>query len=267
MFERLSISDEVVFATNSLINQLKRELKQSLRDVVDKDEYSGTFLFRAFGTTFKVEYTAHFKNVGFENQIQSIDLENRIIRLSFVCNDGIFDNETFYDGIAHELTHAYQKSMKQKGMSDNFYDSVSNVALNIENKYSDNLSMLAKGLYFAKNVEQDAYIHGMYNQVLSKFSGMDNFSVNQIRRTVLSTRFAMIPYMLLKIKEIALTDRTAFDQMIELGLFKKKGKRKHNTQYLVKLYIQTIDKARKRIQKKINNVINKLEYDFFGEHE
>ena len=261
LLEKLSISDEVIFATDSLIQQLERELREILQTSNVKEKYSNTFLFRCFGITFRVEYTVFFTNVESVQQVQSIDLDNRIIKLTFIYTNELFDNETFYDGIAHELTHAFQKSKREKSLSDEVYKKVMEVALNKDNEYSNEVSMLAKGLYFTQQIEQDAYIHGLYNQskeILRNYNHITNKLINNV---VLDTQFARLPYFINKIKQVVSDNDKAFDQMIELGIFKK-SKRKTSNNYLKRLYLETMNKTLARITRKIKNVIKRLEYDF-----
>lgn len=193
LYEKLSISDEVIFAANNLRRDILRQLSSINQE--GRDFYSSDFLFRMFGDTYRVFYTIYFKPI--QHSIQSIDCDSKTITITLSYVNGEFDAEDFYDGITHEITHAFQRAKRQREVSKSMRVKNGELIPNENDEYRKAVEILssittqtaprtsdiikfriAKCIYLSKTVEQDAYLHGLYSKIYKHLSTLDDFDEN-----------------------------------------------------------------------------------------
>ena len=120
------------------------------------------------------DYDTYYDKKEYFNQKCGVSNEKKEKYISILSISGEFQENSFGDSIQHELEHIYQIKMQGKGLfQDN--DLYEKAIQNLNNELYDGwVSKLANIIYYSRNEEHDAFVNGLYQQLVSP-DAFDNY--------------------------------------------------------------------------------------------
>ena len=182
--EELGIANNVVSKTNEIKRLIYSNSRKAEKEKLDDGVslVKGNVVVDVFGTEMNIMYniynyydfdTYYEKNEYFNPKCGVSYLKNEMY-VSILSISGEFQENSFGDSIQHELEHLYQIKMQGKGLfqDNNLYEKASQ---NLNNElYNGWVSKLANVIYYSRNEEHDAFVNGLYQQLVSP-DAFDNY--------------------------------------------------------------------------------------------
>lgn len=257
MLEELGIADEVVMKTNALkkiiYNDSRNGKKQKLDNGVSL--VNGDVIFNIFGEEFTVfykiynyyNYETYYEKSDYFSPQCNVLYDAKQINLSILSISGEFQENSFGDSIQHELEHMYQIKMQGKGLfqDNNMYEkAISNINSDLYNGW---VSKLANIIYYSRNEEHDAFVNGLYQQLIDPNAfGVEDYIIKT------STPYK-ISLMLNAVKN-EIKDNYENEDLNQACVFFKKPRR---------WFVSQCEIGIRKIIKKIMKVRTKAKNDFF----
>ena len=176
--ETSGINDEldsrIMDVANYIISQSKKEKNYKHED--NLSYYSGSLKDNLFNKDFVFYYTIlKFNNEeeynGYINKYGELndgfwkDKDRYFIKLYLVLIDGRFNYRDFYDGIYHEVEHAFQTIKSGKDFGGENLNAYIRSKLRDKNIWE---RVIAEIIYATRKNEQDAMVNGMWGYVNSQ---------------------------------------------------------------------------------------------------
>jgi hypothetical protein len=289
--EELHIAEPVKILTNYIVNKIKIDWKDSNTIFISKEEYEQYLIsnnyningdkivkkynYLFFDNDIKIVYSiSNFNSVEVANnyvsgscRIEYFDDGINIPKVNYYVLDvnlGLVNYDitpsTFNEVIQHELNHLYQKIYKLdniKTVSQNtfnkwmpLYDKAIN-NINNANKYISDISYV---YYYLNNGEQDAYINGLYGNIM-------NSKPNNIEEFVKTTRQYKTLNKLKEIEKSIYNWNENDEELIEAKNFFIKSDL--SLKCFKSQLLSFIQSNLNRFQNKINGVIRKTKQELF----
>lgn len=259
--EEMGIANDVVMKANEIKRLIYRDSRRKERKELDKGVYliNGNISVDIFGTEMNVlysiynfyDYDTYYDKKEYFNPKCGILNENNEVYISILSISGEFQENSFGDSIQHELEHMYQIKMQGKGLfqdNDLYEKSVKNINNDL---YDGWVSKLANIIYYSRNEEHDAFVNGLYQQLVSP-NAFDNY--DYIIKT--STPY-QISLLLANLKN-DIESNYDNENLIEAAKFFKKPRR---------WFIAQCEIGVRKIIKKIMKVRMKASNDFLNVNE
>ena len=182
--EEMGIANDVVTKTNEIKRLIYVDSRRAEKEKLDDGVYliNGNIFIDVFGTEMNVlyyvynfyDYDTYYDKKEYFNQKCGVSNEKKEIYISILSISGEFQENSFGDSIQHELEHIYQIKMQGKGLfQDN--DLYEKAIQNLNNELYDGwVSKLANIIYYSRNEEHDAFVNGLYQQLVSP-DAFDNY--------------------------------------------------------------------------------------------
>ena len=176
--EELSISDKVVEETNKIKELIKKDSGASNKEVLDDGVFrrTGSIRVSIFSTNFLikyeiinfVDYDTYYEKYQLFKPNCSTSMGNKEMKISILSISGEFQENSFGDSIQHEVEHIYQEYMAEKPLFYNDDKDIYRTAIENINStlYNGWVSKLSNVVYYSKKYEQDAFINGLYQQLV-----------------------------------------------------------------------------------------------------
>lgn len=155
----IGVSDEVEFATDTVIGRIKKKLRKKCEEPFS---FTIDFCGRQIGIQVFFSYESDGISAAWLQKIGWINV--------YVKENMSFEEELdLYDSVQHELEHAYQNIKMGKG-----FGSQEMYMYAIQHLFSDDIyeRSLANIVYVCTRSEQDAFINGAYAYVKSNWGPM-----------------------------------------------------------------------------------------------
>jgi hypothetical protein len=175
--EELGIANDVLIKTNEIKELIYGDSRNAEKEKLDDgvSMTNGLVVLDIFGTSMKVIYTiynfrdfdTYYDKKEYFNPKSSMSYEKNEIYVSILSISGEFQENSFGDSIQHELEHLYQIKKQGKGLfqDNNLYEKA---ITNINNElYNGWIGKLANVIYYSRNEEHDAFVNGLYQQLVN----------------------------------------------------------------------------------------------------
>ncbi len=259
--EELGIADDVVEKTNEIKRLIYDDSRNADKVKLDNgvSSISGTVSTNVFGEDMKIFYTVYnyydydtyYDKQEYFNPRCGVSYDRNEIYISILSISGEFQENSFGDSIQHELEHLYQIKKQGKGLfqDNNLYD---NATRNLNsNLYDGWVSKLSHVIYYSRNEEHDAFVNGLYQQLVSVDAyGNEDYIIKS------STPY-QISLMLTSIKN-EISDNYENTNLIEACKFFRKPRR---------WFIAQCEIGIRKIVKKIMKIRTKAKNDFYKVNE
>lgn len=272
--EELGIANDVVMKTNEIKNLIYRDSRNAEKERLDNGVslVNGKVSINVFDTEMDIFYSiynyydfdTYYDKQEYFNPRCSVSYERNEIYLSILSISGEFQENSFGDSIQHELEHLYQIKMQGKGLfqDNNLYDKATK---NLNNESFDGwISKLANIIYYSRNEEHDAFVNGLYQQLVSQ----DAF--NRYDYIIKSSTPYQISLLLGNLKN-EIENNYNNNNLIEASKFFKKPRRWFIAQ--CEIGIRKIIKKIMKVRAKANNDFYNVnegiifEHDFFSDYK
>lgn len=259
--EELGIANAVVEKTSEIKRLIIDDSRMTEKTKLDSgvSMFNGRVDVDIFGDKMTVVYTiynfydfdTYYDKSNLFNPKCGVSCEKGEIYISILSISGQFQENSFGDSIQHELEHLYQIKMQGKGLfqDNNLYDKAIS---NIDNKlYGGWTSKLANIIYYTRNEEYDAFVNGLYQQLVN----LDAFwNLDDIIHA--SSPYKILLYLTVQKKE--LEDNYDNENFLDAAKFFKRPRR---------WFLAQCDIGMKNITKKMRKVVAKAQKDFFKVNE
>lgn len=261
MNEEMGIATDVAKKVREVKLLIKSNIKNSSRNKVDDGvwRYEGSIKCEIFGYEYTINYNIiNYKDYDVYAEHSeyfvpdgSSSFSGRFIKLYVLSISGEFQENTFGDTLQHEIEHIYQivKQGKPLLQNNNLYSkALSSMRSNENNGW---ISRLAKIIYYTRNEEHDAFVNGLYAQLVSQDSFYDRDNIVKMSN----------PYqiaMFLKSEHDSLEKEFNNVDFIESAKYYGRPR---------KWFISQAEIGHLKIMRKMMKVISKAEKDFWQMNE
>lgn len=252
--EELGIADDVAKATNDIKKLILTDLKNAQKRQVSEGvwERSNTVTCNLFGMNVSIEYI-HYNFRDYDTYYSNADefyfggessFTNKRIFLKILSISGEIQENTFGDTIQHEVEHLYQASMQNKPLLQNnsLYDKARDDKSRNEWRFK-----LKQIVYYTRNEEQDAFVNGLYAQLISPDA---LYQKQQIIKSSNPYKIAA----LLKSLEKNIAENENNQELIDAAKYYRRP---------VKWFITQCNIGSRKILKKMMKVVAKANKDFW----